>query len=69
MLQTIKIYCVINMHYQVSSVPKLEYLSFKEVLNPNFLNLTINSEKFGSRNVLVSFLNLILLKSCKRTSP
>jgi len=32
----------------------------KGALNPNFLNLTIE-KKFGSKNVLVSFLNLLLL--------
>jgi len=35
---------------------------FKGALNPNFLNLIINRENFGSRNVLVLFLNLLLLK-------
>jgi len=45
------------------------YFIIKEALNPNFLNLTINRENFGSRNVLVPFLNLLLLKSCKSTSP
>jgi len=30
--------------------------------NPNFLNLTINREKFDFRKVLVPFLNLLLLK-------
>jgi len=46
-----------------------QFLQIKGALNPNFLNLTINREKICSRYVLVSFLNLILLKSCKRTSP
>jgi len=51
-----------------------QYLSnllqgLKGVLKPNFINLTINSENFGSRNVLVPFLNLLLLKSCKSTLP
>jgi len=41
-------------------------LVLKGALNPNFVNLTINREKFCSRNVLVLFLNLLLLKSCKR---
>jgi len=41
---------------------------FKGALNPNFLNLTIE-KNFGFRNVLVPFLNLLLLKSYKRTSP
>jgi len=44
--------------------------SLKEALNPNFLNLTVNREKyFSSRNVLIPLLNLLLLKSCKRTLP
>jgi len=42
-------------------------ISIKGALNHNFLNLTIE-KKFGSRNVLIPFLNLLLLKSCKRTS-
>jgi len=41
----------------------------KGALNPYFLNLTINREKFGPGNVLVQFLNLLLLKSCKSTLP
>jgi len=43
--------------------------NLKGALNPNFLNLTMSIEKdFGFRNVLVPFLNLLLLKSCTRTS-
>jgi len=51
--------------------PKLSLCKYgiKGALNPIFLNLTINREKFWlHRNVLVPFLNLLLLKSCKRTS-
>jgi len=40
----------------------------KGALNPNFLNLTIENN-FVSRNILVLFLDLLLLKSYKRTSP
>jgi len=41
----------------------------KGELNLNFLKLAINRENCGSRNVLIPFLNLLLLKSCKRTLP
>jgi len=41
----------------------------KGALNRNFLNFTKIEKNFGSRNVLVSFLNLLLLKSYERTSP
>jgi len=50
------------------SQPKVQP-AIKGALNPNFLNLTMNRENFGSRNVLVQFLNLLLLKSCKSTLP
>jgi len=46
---------------------KLTEFLLKGALNPNFLNLTVNREKFGSRNVLATSLNLLLLKSCKNT--
>jgi len=48
-------------------VEEVDEIELKGALNPNFLNLTINKEKFCSRNDLVSFLNLLELKSCKST--
>jgi len=43
---------------------------FKGALNPKFLKFVYKQRKnFGSRNVLVPVLNLLLLKSCKSISP
>jgi len=67
---------IINCKYTVKKKQtSFQVISFcqtciKGALNLNFLNLTINKEKnFGSRNVLVPFVNLLLLKSYKGTSP
>jgi len=45
---------------------------FQTVVSANFAVeafFKMKNEHFGSRNVLVPFLNLLLLESCKRTSP
>jgi len=56
-----------NTDFQIA-VEKQYKTKLKGTLNPKFLNLTIE-KNFGSRYVLVPFLSLLLLKSCKRTSP
>jgi len=48
-------------------VPLVQEGMLKGALNPNFLNFSIVEKNFGSRNVLVTFLNLLLLRSCKST--
>jgi len=46
-----------------------DFTIVKGALNPNFLNLTKIEKIFGFRNVLVPFLNFLLLKSYKRSLP
>jgi len=55
--------CAIIWHFKGQK--KCTYVS--EALNHKFLNLTKNKKNFVSRNALVPFLNLLLLRSCKRT--